>query len=271
MKQIDLEIIKKLQVEMLKYINEICKKNNIDYFLIGGSLIGAIRHNGFIPWDDDIDIALTYKNYKRLCDAIKKDNNSRYELLNHEIQEDYFYPFGKIVDTKTVLNEKNYKKIKNYGVYVDIFSYYNLPNDKKKRIKQYKRIKNLQRQIFYWSLKNPYNSSIIKNILKIPVVIYSKLKGINKILKQYNNILLKYNNEKCEYIISNWPLYKMNCEIQKNITIKDVEEHQFEDMKALIPKQYDEFLKTTFGDYMKLPPKEKRIVRHINEVYWNEQ
>lgn len=270
MKKIDLETMKQLQIEMLKYIDRICKKNNIEYFLVGGSLIGAVRHNGFIPWDDDIDIALTYKNYQRLYNVLIKDNDDRYKIMNHDSNSEYFYPYAKLIDTKTILHETNYKEIKDYGVYVDIFTYYNLPNDENRRIRQYKKIKNIQRQIFYYGSTNPYNSNIIKNILKIPLVIYSKKKGIDKILKNYNKILSEYSDENTTYVISNWPLYKMNGEIQKFSSIKETTSHKFESMQALIPINYDEFLKTTFGDYMKLPPESERVVRHINEVYWRE-
>ena len=268
LEKISLDKMKELQVNMLEYINEICKKYEIQYFLLGGSLIGAIRHNGFIPWDDDIDIGLTIENYNKLCDVLKKNNNGRYKLVNHEIQKDYYYPFAKLIDTKTLLIEKNFKNIKNYGVYIDIFAYHTIPADEKNIIRHYNKVKKIQRQIFYYSLRNPYNSNLFKNIIKMPLVVISKIKGIDLILKQYNKELSKYSNIDSKFLLSNWPFYKMKNEIQNYEVVKEVCYHKFENIEALIPVKYDEFLRTVFGDYMKLPPEEERVSHHNIEIFW---
>ena len=269
MKKIELNEIKKIEIGILKYIDDICKKNNIEYCLTGGSLIGAIRHGGFIPWDDDIDILLTSENCKKLKNAIEKDDNYRYKLLTHETQNDYFYPFFKVVDTYTIMEEKRFKKIENYGVYIDVFSIYNCPNDDRKRKKFYNKIKRLKQLIFYYALKNPFNSTLIKNILKIPIVVYARIIGINKILNKFEKLQMKYQYQNSEYMLSNWPTYGYEHEILKSEDINSgVTYHKFENIEALIPNNYDTILRTVYGNYMQLPPKEKQITNHIIEVYW---
>lgn len=267
--KIKLEEMKTIQVEMLKYINQVCKENNIKYFLMAGSLIGAIRHDGFIPWDDDIDIALTHDDYKKLINILKKSNYKSYKLLDHSTQTDYFYPFAKLVDSRTIMIENNFKNIENYGVYIDIFSYHGLPNDEKEREKHYRKIKNLQRQIFYFSMINPYKGNIFKKIAKIPLVAYSKTIGIKKILEKYNKVLNTYDVSKTEYAICNFPLYAKDSEIQKSSLLKNVTYHRFENIEALILCEYDEWLRVTYGNYMELPPENERKA-HENNAYWRE-
>ena len=269
-KKIELDEMKKIQVEMLKYIDQVCKENQIKYFLIGGSLIGAIRHNGFIPWDDDIDIALTREDYNKLLNILKEESNKRYKLLDHSTQADYFYPFAKLVDSRTTMIENKFKNIENYGVYIDIFAYHGLPSNEKEKNKQYKKIKSLQRKIFHCSLKNPYNSNFFKNVLKFPFVTYARLIGPNKILRKYDKVLNKYSVIDNEYAISNWPIYKKQSEIQNSKNLEKVVYHQFENIEALILSEYDQFLKTTFGEYMKLPPESERKSNHDINVCWKE-
>ena len=97
MKKIELPEIKKLEVEMLKIIDKLCRNNNIQYFAIGGTLLGAIGHNGFIPWDDDIDIALTFENYQKLLKLLEKECiNGKFKILNDSNNKNYYYPFSKM-------------------------------------------------------------------------------------------------------------------------------------------------------------------------------
>ena len=107
MKRLTKEEIKKIQLDMLSYIDEICLENNIKYTLVGGSLIGAIRHKGMIPWDDDIDIALTQEEYNKLMSILQNSTNS-YVLLNHDINSKFYFPFTKIVYNKTLLKEQGF-------------------------------------------------------------------------------------------------------------------------------------------------------------------
>lgn len=269
MEKISLEQTKKIQVNMLEYIHNICEKNNINYFLIGGSLLGAVRHKGMIPWDDDIDIALLRNDYNKLISILKKEKSNEYMILNNQIQKDYFYPFSKLINKKTVLIENNFESIENYGVYVDIFAIDSLPEDEKEINKRYKMQKRYQNMIFLAAADNSKNKNILKRIMRDFCKKILKLYGYKNIVNKYDRICTKYNYLKnSKLAISNWPIYSKENEIQKLADYKNIMEIEFEKLYVKVPKNYDRILTTAFGNYMELPPEEKRVSNHNIEVYW---
>lgn len=267
MEKIEKEEYKKIMLNILKYFDELCRKNNIHYSLIGGSLIGAIRHHGIIPWDDDIDVILSIEDYYKLIDIIEKDNHPRYKLLSSGKQKNYNLPFFKLVDTRTLLIEKQLlEPIDNYGIFIDIFCYLNTSDDRKKREKHIRKLK------FYNSLlsRKAYNKKdgLIKNILRFGKNSLSKMIGYENILELHKKCMYKYGqNEKATYVFSNWPIYKIEKEVQKKENIQDYIDVNFDGIQAEVFKNYDEILRTTFDDYMILPPEEKRISHNL-EAYW---
>ena len=262
---ISLEQHKKILVEMLKYIDEICLKNNIKYSLLGGSLIGAIRHSGFIPWDDDIDIVLLPEEYDKLSNILLKEN--KYVFLN-SLNSSYSYPFSKITDPNTIMFEDKVKQIENYGIYLDIFQYHYVSNNYLIRFFHYRRL------LFYKSLLGSCmlteeSRKNEKNVLKRIRNIIAQLIGLAKIKKKYMKICS--NKKKTNFLLSNWPAYGFKKEIQLTSDFNNFERVKFETIEAMITKEYDRVLTTTFGNYMELPPKEKRITHHITNIYWREE
>jgi len=262
MEKIESKEIKELLVDILKYIDDLCKKNNIDYTLIGGTLIGAIRHKGFIPWDDDIDIALSHENYNKLIKVLKDDNNKKYKLINNEINANYYYPFSKVVDMRTTIKEKGISNIDEMGVYVDIFEYNKYPNNSLIRKIHFSRISFLKKLIYYFSM-----DSIPENILKKIISKVTKRIGIKRILKKYNNLCHKYNNSKSKFVVANWAGYGYKKEIQDISVLRKYKRVKFEKIEAQISDKYHQILTTTFGDYMKLPPENERV-NHGYKAYW---
>lgn len=268
MKKIEIKEQKKIMLNILKYFDEICRKNNIKYSLIGGSLIGAVRNHGIIPWDDDIDVILDKSNYEKIKNILLNNSNNQYKLLCNEYQDDYHNANLKLVDLRTIAIEDLFKKMPtDYGIFIDIFCYNNAPDDEKERIKHIKKIK------FYNKLlveKKLYfrQMGLFRTIKRIVLNTISKIfyKRIEKIVSKENN---KYNNFNTKYVVSNWPIYHIENEVQKKEDILEYQEIKFEDMTAMIFKNYDSILKTTFGDYMKLPPIEKRT-KHGIKAYWRE-
>lgn len=253
---------KKELIKILKYIDDICIKNNITYSLIGGSLLGAIRHKGIIPWDDDIDIGLLKKDYDKLIEILKKENKDYY-LICHETDKNCYFPHTKLVSLRTTLTERNYQKIAKMGVFVDIFIYSYLPDNPKKAYSFYRKIK------FYNSLvaglrkpnkeENKYLLRIIRHI------ICKYIMTSNFIFKRLNNLYKKY--PKGEYILANAPQYGYLKEKQKSSIFNNIIRTKFEDIEVSITTEYDEYLTTTFNDYMTPPPIEKRT-NHEVKAYW---
>ena len=261
---------KELLTQMMKYIDKICRNNNIKYSLIGGTLIGAIRHHGFIPWDDDIDIILDCENYKRLVMALKEDNNKEYELFIPLEKKDYPFQFAKLINTKTVTKEEGMiNDIPGYGLFVDIFCYVNVPNDLKERKAFYKQLKFLNNSLVRvpLSFKKP---PLKKKVIRFCKNAINCIIGYKMFLKIDLKHINKYADNKTNYVMSNNPVYGYDKEVQKADDINEFIDVEFEGNKLMAFKHYDSILKTTFGDYMKLPPKEKRI-NHGLKVYWRDK
>ncbi len=268
----ELKEIQKLELGVLNYINDVCKKNNIDYFAISGTLLGAIRHNGFIPWDDDIDIALTRENYEKLINVLKKSDNPRYKVIDESVS-DYCYPFAKVCDTYTHLVEDNINYKGEYGVFADIFYYDRLPNDKKIVHKAFKKGKNFINYIGKNFIKNKVvHKKLYKKIgRKIFSLISHLFFNKTSVIKYYKKCHDKYADENGIYGISVWPSYDESREIQYWEDLIETKEHIFEDSVIRIPKNFDRVLKIQYGDYMKLPPVEQQKPHHKIEVFLKER
>ena len=261
MKKIELAEQKKILVELLKYFDEICAKHDIKYSLIGGSLIGAVRHKGIIPWDDDIDVILMPDEYDKLMEVLAK-NDHYYVLLDPEKEKDYYYPFAKLVDTRTILKEKGTKTYKNSGVYLDIFKYHYVSNNELIRKLHYKRLFFIQ-TLFARAMLNPKD---YHNLKTRTIVTLANLFGAKYFKKRHMKICRA--KKPTDYLLSNWPAYGYHKEIQKVTSYTSYKRVKFEDTKAMITENYDEVLTTTFNNYMELPPEEKRVVKHNTEIYW---
>ena len=127
-----LEEMKKVEIEILKKIDEVCSENNIVYSLAGGSAIGAVRHKGFIPWDDDIDIMMLREDYDKLQNVMNDKDYKGIKLLSINNDENFPYPYMKAVSLNTTGKEIGIDKIKDYGVFIDIFPVDKVPTDGKK-------------------------------------------------------------------------------------------------------------------------------------------
>ncbi|MFD1805816.1 phosphorylcholine transferase LicD [Pasteurella oralis] len=252
-----------ITLDILKYFNKICIKHNIKYSLGGGTLIGAVRHQGFIPWDDDIDVYMCRDEYEKFIQAWESLNHERYRLsLAERIDGVSVGETTKIYDLKTHLVETNDDV---YGIFIDIFVWDGVPDDPKaifSIMKKHKRLK-----AHYFSIekreKKYQNSKIFSHIIdvlksyffnKMMEHIYSFQKRYP--IKQANTIamvLFDYNNWKKAYMPKEY--------------FNDVIYLDFEGDKYPVMKGYHQHLTVYYGDYMQLPPIEQRIPHHIKEVY----
>ncbi len=259
----DAQLKQRLRI-IFEFFNDFCNKHHIKYTLLGGSLIGAVRHQGIIPWDDDIDVAMTEDQRDKFITTFKKDPQTRFILLDPREQDDYYYPFLKLVDTQTVLDEYNQKPIRNYGIYIDIFTYYYVPNDTSTHAKIYDEITKLRTGIY---TTNSEHSAWPRNPKYRLNYIWHNLQFWNNYTKKFLDFMESLPKEETKYMISNWPVYGLGKEIQKTANLKKYTKLPFEGLEASVATGYDEILRTTFGDYMQLPPKEKRASHHSYNAY----
>ena len=274
MKEIDITELKKIYLKMLIDFDDLCHQNNIKYYLGYGTLLGAVRHKGFIPWDDDIDIIMLEEEYDKLLKVMK--NNKKYTLFDPETANGYYYPFAKFSDNSTILREKNFKQIDGLGINMDIFQLYDLPNDDELRTKKFKKLlkkskmynRNEKAIKYYYSTSK--SRSLLKGIICLPEHIKYKLfyrkrnlkLEIIEELKNYKN----YNKTDAKYV-GNLIDGQIDLDIKEKSLFAEQIKMIFENHEFDVPLKYKEFLTKEYGDYMKLPPKKERVANHGFTIY----
>lgn len=249
-------------LEMIKDIDDVCKKNNIDYSLAYGSVLGAVRHKGFIPWDDDLDIMMKYDDYLKFIECCKKElDKNKYFVQNDNTEPNFYLRFTKIRNIQTVLIENSNKNENiTFGVYIDVFPLVGCPNNKFKR-----KIQNV-----YRAFAMSVDRSVINN--KILYFIFSIIKSIfgkKIILKHTYKKCVKLDCENSNYLccIFDGDGYYKNIVEKKDVfpTIRV----DFEDVKLPIPNNYHKYLTSIYGDYMKIPTEEEKIKSTHQPYYIN--
>lgn len=267
MKKIDVEELKKIQIDILNEVDKFCKNNNINYWLDCGTLLGAVRHKGYIPWDDDIDLGMLRDDYNRFIKTFNQEN-SKYKLECYENNNKFYYFFGKVLDTSTVLYEPDEKGIK-LSVNIDVFVYDNAPDDNKK-LKRMFRKRNFYRRMRNIRLfnKTSYDNNFIKKIARL---IANKLLFFipkDYFVKKTIKNAQKYNKFETKRVGNFVDIDAVA--INKKVFSSFIN-MQFEKNKYPVPAGYDELLKAYYGDYMKLPPIEKRVSNHSFVAYKDEK
>lgn len=246
------------QLEILKAVAKVCDENDIDYTLTGGSLIGAIRHKGFIPWDDDIDISMTTENYKKFCKIGQKCLGDRFFVQNWKTEKEFSELWTQVRMNNTTSMPIKFKDWNiNFGIHIDIFPIIGLYDDAKGRKRQNDYFKICKSMIAkdYMSATNEKPQVKQKIINIIPRSIrrsicnhYEKKLMISpKITEKSTEVWLDLNN-----------VY--SSKIYRDYVMVDFEDSMF---KAI--KSYDEYLTKTYGDYMTPPPESERR-GHMGEV-----
>ena len=256
----DLRKAQLLMLKILKEVHKICEENNIKYFLSDGTLIGAIRHQGFIPWDDDLDIGMLREDYEKFCKIAPQILSENFILQNFQTDKGYGLQFGKVILKNTVWIEKVAKNTNRQwsGIYIDIFPYDNITENKKMQklinrlyifiqglilIKfKYINISNYESMAkkLKYVLKKIYLCTISKKLL-----IYIRDSICKRYLNKSNTLVTKYGGN----FYKNQNPYNF----YKDLTLQN-----FEDTSFYIPKNYDKILKNLYGNYMEIPPIEKQ-------------
>ena len=258
------EEVKKIQLELLDVVADFCEKNGINYWIDAGSLIGAIRHKGYIPWDDDIDIGMLRPDYERFVELFS-NRDDRYYLFCPEKSKDVYCPHGKVCDTTTTLYEPDITGFKSC-VNIDVFIYDNVPDEATAR-KMYKiRERNRLFHGVKFAKNRPSGNGLRRMLvyaLRYALKLFPKDFFVQRMVKNAQ----KHRNQETKYIGSFTTYSHMICE-------KDVFDGfttaEFEGKHYQVPAGYDKFLTACYGDYMQLPPVEKRVSHHHYEAYIND-
>lgn len=265
MKEISLIEKKRLMLTMLEEVDAFCRKNDIKYFLTGGTLLGAIRHNGYIPWDDDIDIALPRKDYERLLSEFVSETGN-IEILDYRNKKDYLWSFAKMVHKKTLLID-NALHQSTIGVYIDIFPLDYIDASYADAKKYVKKVWKWRTILALKHLEVSKKRSHIKNIIIVCARIFNIIPD-RVLIKKIEKISRKYEDKpESEFVCNFSGAYGVR-EIVERKDFDSAMEHVFEGKMFKIPIGYDDVLSRTYGDYMTLPPEEKRVGHHDTKEYW---
>ena len=265
MREILLDELKEIQIAILDVVDAFCKENNINYWLDGGTLLGAVRHGGYIPWDDDIDIGLLRKDYDLFLQKFN-EKNERYKVFSIENNKNFPYPFSKVLDTNTILYEPNEQGVK-LSVNIDVFVYDNAPNDDKLLSQMYRKAE-IYNRIYHFLLYKTklYNAdkfNPVKNTIK---KICSKISPCFVCKKIVNNSKRYSLKDTCwvgEFLCAT------KIKASKNI-FKEFVEVNFEGKKYNAPIGWDIWLTCFYQNYMELPPIEKQTSHHLFKAYIDE-
>lgn len=263
MKRINRDELKQIQLQILDAVTAFCEENNISYWLDCGTMLGAIRHKGYIPWDDDIDIGMLRPDYERFSALFNQENNTRFRFSSIDSDENFLYPNGKVLDTETVLYEPDRKGIK-LSVNVDIFVYDNAPDSDAAVEKQYNKRDRYRLLHQLRIMKNKPHGNFVRRWTVYGARFLLKIFPKNYFMKKISKNAKKYNNIVTERVGNFTSFARMTCD--KSVFSSFVYA-EFEGRRYRIPQGYDAWLKAFYGDYMQLPPEEKRVSHHSFEAY----
>ena len=261
----DIREIQQMELGIMEYIHEVCQKIGVKYFLAYGSLIGAVRHKGFIPWDDDMDICMLREDYEKLQDYLIAHPDDRYEVMSYKNNLNYVYPFMKVQDNQTYLLEEDVRIDSNMGIYVDIFPVDGYEDDSVFKDKMTRLIK--KRQLSCYTFKGITNTkSLLNSLIRYISVIIFYFTNTNKYIRGIDE--LAQSRKVDDYELVDYLIYKdMNKPVWKREWLKQTITGVFEGKEFMIPKNYHEILTSDYGDYTQLPPVELRFSHHDFQLW----
>lgn len=256
----EIKTIEELQAILMNIALEfhrICQKHNITYYMLGGTMLGAVRHEGFIPWDDDMDFGVSREYYEKLKDILNKELSHEYGILTVENTDALLIDIIKIQDKRTIIKEQYKENVKeDFGINIDIF-----PLDRTAirkgclKQKMLSFLLSIQSYRFLSIKSRPFTKKIIALSIKVVLFGLNKLSIINFVNKQYRINKGQYIANYCD------------AEILPSEVMGIPKLYKFESTQFYGVENAHEYLNSLYGDYMQLPPEGKRHI-HITGMYW---
>lgn len=272
MRKIELEELKRTQIDILECFRGVCEKNNFKYFLAAGTALGAVRHQGFIPWDDDIDVFMLRDDYEQLLNIKHSGMPEYYKLLHSQNVEHFGLPITLLVDERTYIEEPLLLPElvnRRCGVYIEIFPLDGLPDNSLLRKLHWAQC-NFMRRMMYLCLFREFVSShkhgTTMNLLgRILTTLGKRLFGYQYFLHKLEQLSKRYPVSKSKFVAPIvWECFVVNIPLGY-ITQTSVVEFEGQQYTTFFyPHGY---LSMMYGDYMKLPPVEQRL-GHGMDTWW---
>lgn len=271
--KLTIQEIQAVSLEILKQVTDLCESLHLRYALIYGTLIGAVRHHGYIPWDDDVDIMMPRPDYDKLLEYLETHKLPNLTLFNRHTCPDYPYMISRVSDDRYILEMENEDSV-GMGVFIDIYPYDGLGNTKEDAVSFGMKGDRLSSLCYQASRKHfamETTTSPIRKIIKFPVFLASKMIGKKFFQNRLERLAGLKEYDSSEYI---------GCIIWLSWGEKDIFPRKWFDETILmpfdkyvfrVPKHYDEVLRHEYGDYMQLPPEKDRIGHHYFKAYRKER
>lgn len=252
----DIRILQRKIIGNLEAIDQVCREHGLRYYLWAGTMLGAVRHKGFIPWDDDMDICMPRPDYEQLIAHWREWLPQPYEVIAPETDPTYPYPFAKIEDASTtVLERPDFKFLE--GVYIDVFPIDGAPADPKERKRHFKRYK-FWRHLLFLRGRDPFKHGHGPRSW-FPWLLH-QVWSLTDLQQKVKGFMTKYPYDASDYVCD----YDDGLKgvIEKRL-LGTPQIYPFEDKQFLGVEHADEYLTNKYGNYMQLPPKEKQIQHHF--------
>ena len=259
--ELSLKSLRQIELDLLNKLRTFCDEHNLQYFLSNGTLLGAVKYQGFIPWDDDIDILIPRKDYDILIEKFEDFGN--YKLFSHERVSGYAFPFAKLCDMTTRKEETNNNNGVELGVDIDIFPLDMWNDDAIKQAKKQMNTMTMLRLAKNYDItaKNP-----LKSVVKKVTAIFCKILGSSFWVKRMHQHATETTDKSDNVGCIAWPVYGLS-EIIPAKAFSDTVEVMFEGEKCPAPIGYDAYLRSLYGDYVQDPPLEKQKTHHRFSAY----
>ena len=268
MRELTLEEIKARELDILRKVRDFCEERGLTCYLAYGTLIGAVRHQGFIPWDDDVDLIMFRPDYDLFMREFNQGRNDSLEAWDVSNNPSYRHNMGKVVDVSTVLVEKNSNLGDEIGVYIDIFAFDYLPEDEVERTKVLRRLQHLRNYYRRINEDPSEQKNPIKRLALRGTKLALRLLPGNLIAKRMNDAAFAATGGKRTSICGELTSYSSKeRSVFRTAWFEETVPLPFEGELFPAPKEYDTILRYFYGDYMQLPPPEKRRLEHGFTAY----